>query len=922
LLAWKSASVTAPGSPVLPTVESPLRLLAGQTSVTDANNPLFNSDVRTIQAGNPIAEKLLSVGDTAYTRAQLLMMRRTAGEYTYSSSGAEKTDKVRGVALADLLGGVPDSATVDFSAADGYSVSVNGMTKGELENKNAVLAYETQTGGKWQGIFTTAKNDSSIKGYLTLYIDGATPVKKINNITVSGLQKETQDPPAGLSGAKPSSDSGKGRIVGTTAGMEYSDNQANWIACANDYTEVPPGQYYVRYAETDTHYASVAIMVSVAQYQASAPPPVAGDTVLSVYNGSVKVKDFTQSDIDGISKTTNNYSTINTWPTYSDYIGVTGVRIADILSAAKLNPSGSNQITFYSSDGYYSTLKVSDLTATRYYFNSAGSKGAAVPAVISFDADGGRLYLGQLTAQEQTQPAFVGMVDRIVIGGAAGSWGVPTASPASGGTVSEGADIRLALPADSGDAKIYYTLDGTAPTMESAMYNITGDRWIGRPGVSENPPIKAPSDSPFTITARIIGIGKNDGNTVKFNYNGATSGSSSRVGSSVVIEVDAVPLGDMPVITFTTDDLSDKIKEAAADSSGALELKISAADTAASIQVEMEAASVKEMIDANLKYLTVNSPLGYNAYDLAALKSIYSQGSGKVTFIIKKVDIEGLSGAMKAAAEGKDVYEMIVMQGGKQIDDFGSGAVITRLPYNLETGQSAYGVKAWRLGDDAKVTELESAYNSVLGYVQFTRSGNSYYIVGYDANAAEWADNPFADVKPGNWFFDSVRFVYERELMTGTSAAMFSPDMALTRGMLVTILHRLAGSPGVSGIDNSFDDVADGAWYADAVLWASDNGIVSGYGGGKFGPNDAITREQAAAILYRYANFVGIDISADVSLSAFSDAGSVSAYAARPMQWAAAAGIIQGSDNKLDPKGNATRAQVAAILERFITNNL
>lgn len=176
----------------------------------------------------------------------------------------------------------------------------------------------------------------------------------------------------------------------------------------------------------------------------------------------------------------------------------------------------------------------------------------------------------------------------------------------------------------------------------------------------------------------------------------------------------------------------------------------------------------------------------------------------------------------------------------------------------------------------------------------------------------------FDDLVPGAWYVDAVQYAYDHGLMTGTSATTFSPDQTTTRGMIVAILHRQAGEP-VVDYRHTFDDVAEGAYYAEAVRWAASEGVVNGYSASAFGPADAITREQLAAILYNYAAYKGVDMSARADLSGYSDAASVSAWAEDAMQWAVDEGLINGmSETTLAPDGNATRAQVAAILQRFL----
>ena len=180
---------------------------------------------------------------------------------------------------------------------------------------------------------------------------------------------------------------------------------------------------------------------------------------------------------------------------------------------------------------------------------------------------------------------------------------------------------------------------------------------------------------------------------------------------------------------------------------------------------------------------------------------------------------------------------------------------------------------------------------------------------------------PFTDVGSQDWFYEAVRFVYARGMMSGTAEDRFSPQQTTTRAMLVTILHRLEGSPD-AGAGTAFHDVAPEAYYARSVAWASANGIVNGFGDGSFRPGDPITREQMAAIFMRYARYRGVDVSAQASLDGFPDQGKVSSYAREAMAWSVSTGLISGMDGLLVPGGSATRAQAATILMRLCVNVL
>ena len=168
-----------------------------------------------------------------------------------------------------------------------------------------------------------------------------------------------------------------------------------------------------------------------------------------------------------------------------------------------------------------------------------------------------------------------------------------------------------------------------------------------------------------------------------------------------------------------------------------------------------------------------------------------------------------------------------------------------------------------------------------------------------------------------DWYAQAVQYVYENGLMDGIENNQFAPEHTTTRAQLVTILYRLEGQPAVTG-ESGFTDVEADTWYTDAVVWAAANGIVNGVSDTRFAPGDEITRQQMAAILYRYAEAKGYDVTASADLSGHPDAETIQAYAQIPMAWACAQGLLQGfEDDTLRPAGNATRAQIATILMRF-----
>lgn len=250
---------------------------------------------------------------------------------------------------------------------------------------------------------------------------------------------------------------------------------------------------------------------------------------------------------------------------------------------------------------------------------------------------------------------------------------------------------------------------------------------------------------------------------------------------------------------------------------------------------------------------------------------------------------------------------------------------VTVSPDNPKTGDT---VTITVRPDDGYVLDTLTVTNASGKEVELTKVNDTRYTFVMPSSkvtvkatfvAEEPSGMPFTDVASGAWYYDAVSFVYKRGLMSGTGDNLFSPNVTTSRGMIVTILYRLDGSPSASSA--GFTDVTSGQWYTDAVNWAAANDIVAGYGNGLFGPNDTVTREQMAVILYRYAQYKGYDTSASNSLNGYTDVGGVSSWALTAMQWANAEGLINGtSSTTLSPTSGATRAEVAQILMRFCEN--
>ena len=245
----------------------------------------------------------------------------------------------------------------------------------------------------------------------------------------------------------------------------------------------------------------------------------------------------------------------------------------------------------------------------------------------------------------------------------------------------------------------------------------------------------------------------------------------------------------------------------------------------------------------------------------------------------------------------------------------------TRVTLPEKPTKKGYTFLGWKSSADRKVYKAEATVKIDEDTTFTAQWMSNWEIVDDIAGAAGSGKEFFTDVKAGDWYYDAVKFVFDNNFMDGVGDGKFNPDGTLTRAMIAQVLYNLEGETG--SYPTVFDDVAKSAWYADAVNWAAASGIVEGKGNNKFEPNAAITRQEMAAILYRYSELKGYDVSKVDSLAAFTDANKVADWAKEAMGWAVENYVINGKGaGKLDPTGTATRAEVAQILMNLCNNVL
>ena len=349
--------------------------------------------------------------------------------------------------------------------------------------------------------------------------------------------------------------------------------------------------------------------------------------------------------------------------------------------------------------------------------------------------------------------------------------------------------------------------------------------------------------------------------------------------------------------------------------------------TAVSIPAETVKA-IDEAMETSGEGLTIKLPNSTVTFDPEALASIAEQTTGKdLKLNVDPITESKLNAKQKEALADLDVqavYDIYLTSDGKRITDFGGGKAAIQVTYQGKDGQQPGGIEVWYVADEGGKTWIPTT--ATADSVTFTVTHFSNYVLTYDetlpgacAKDDDCPMTPFTDLDKSSWYHDGVHWALENSVMNGVGNNKFNPSGTTSRAMIVTMLYRMEGEPEITG-ENPFNDVKADTWYTDAVIWAAENEIVNGYGGGKFGPEDDLSREQLVTILQRYANYKGIDTSEGEMkpLKNFDDTQYISDWAVKAFRWAVDAGIINGTGNgKISPKTDASRAQVATMLMRY-----
>ena len=367
----------------------------------------------------------------------------------------------------------------------------------------------------------------------------------------------------------------------------------------------------------------------------------------------------------------------------------------------------------------------------------------------------------------------------------------------------------------------------------------------------------------------------------------------------------------------------DAAEKAAEESgtAGVVEVRIDAA-SASDVKATFPTDSLEAIAQSRVEALRLSSQTATVELDQAALSAIAQSARGsQVSLEIDVLGASDLSAQQQELVGDRPVYRFTVASAGAEIHSLGNGTAHVTLPYTLQEGENPQDIVIYYLYergglDGPQETLLEAmhaVYDPEHGTVQFLTTHFSLYTV------STWA-NPFADVSREDWHFEDVRFAQINRLLIGTAADTFSPQGPVTRATAATLLYRLAGEPAAEETP-LFTDVAEEAWYYDAVQWAAQAGMAQGVGGGRFDPDAPVSRQDLAVFLWRYMAYAGMESPVTQEYIVFADQEDIADYAQQAVQALCRLGILQGvGQNSIRPLDGATRAEVAAMLHRLLAD--
>ncbi|MCL2046456.1 MAG: S-layer homology domain-containing protein [Oscillospiraceae bacterium] len=399
-----------------------------------------------------------------------------------------------------------------------------------------------------------------------------------------------------------------------------------------------------------------------------------------------------------------------------------------------------------------------------------------------------------------------------------------------------------------------------------------------------------------------INVTSGSGGSSSGGGGGGSSSTATVTGGDGSVSV-AFTLSDGVVTLSLPDNKIKEIVDKAEDNVAILDMsKVTGAT-----DVALPTAALAGFADAGLDVEFI-LPEGAITLDNEAVESLIEQAGDNVDISLKILKISDLNPEQRSAVRGSDViFDITISSAGKSISEF-DGKLKVTVPYN-----GPLPAAVWYLNDAGELEKLDCVYDRITKTISFVTDHLSLYVVGR-------GPNPFTDVADNAWYFDAAMYVFGNGFMIGTADDKFSPNSELSRGMIVTILYRYAGEPSVDGLSNNFNDVRDDQWYTDAIIWAANNGIVLGYGDGRFGTNDPVTKEQLAALILRTQRAEKLTVE-NVGGKDFTDTASISPWATDDVSDIIAQGLFNDiPGTELRPRDPASRAEIASLLCNWLSD--
>ena len=804
----------------------------------------------------------------------------------------------------------PAKPNISVTGAYTYNGSVHTATVSGYDPATMDISGNTATDAGDYTVRVTSKTGK--------WADGSTDA-----VTAAwSIGKATQEAPIGLNGVAPTTEGGSdGKITGVDATMEYrAESEITYTACTGiEIENLSAGNYFVRYAEDHNHFASPDAEVTVGEGASLADCTItfnAGGGSGSM--DSVTVKTGANYILPACGLTAPTDQEFKAWE-----IGGTEYKVGDSYTV-----NGDIEIK-----ALWKNRVITPTTYTVTVSNDGNGTGTAAPSTaaagttITLTAMPNEGYhfkeweviSGGVTIKDDKFLMPNGNVEVKAIF-EEDAPPVPTeftitvktdgngTASASHAKAVVGTEITLiATPKTGYHFKEWQVMSGGVTIKDDKFTMPSANVEVKAIFEKDAPP--APTE--FTITVTSGG-------------NGTASASPAKAAAGTEITLTATPdkgyhFKEWQVISGGVTIKDDKftMPSANVEVKAIFEKDAPPAPTEFTVIFDGNGGtpSVDSMTTTNRKLTSLPSASRSGSYSFDGWYTEKSGGTKITTDTVLHANITVYAHWTYIGGGGGSYNPPVTYYTLRFETGGGSDIPSVREAYNAYIDLTKY-VPTWRGHTFIGWYSERSLMNKVSG-VYLTKDMTVYALWRVDENPGTGA-NPFTDVSEKDWFYGDVMFVYENGLMLGTSKTLFSPHGTATRGMMATILWRMEGSPAPKG-KNSFTDVEAGKWYADAITWTAENGIFAGYGKDKFGPDDPITREQLAAIFYRYADYKGYDLTVKGNLDKFKDADKITDYAKTAMQWAVGNGLVKGkSGNLLDPQGTATRAEIAAMLHRFI----